>query len=996
MGRKAASKAQKPATDHDASSEDYADDSGLFTNEMYKITQDAEAKAAADAQKVAATKASRPAAMTKPSRQVAATKASRPAAGPAPAPVAAPGAAPAPAAPKPYAFRHTIIATPNVSPGIEQAILNRKQLAPLQPGADITPTRSQRAASQRSLQSDSVAGPSLGPRSLSRASLCSSPPNDENPHPLGQDLLRGRSPFRDYAHMHTMPPQTPGRQGTFENFSRQGSLDPSFRHGSFNNISRQGSMDPFLHHGSFDQLGRQGSSEQFNFPPNPYQGGPGMAPAFNYPWGPAPPGNQQWAPSNPAPPPAPPPAPASTIEPSVSGTDLQSLEGFDPDSNLDDDDDDTTKENKEPRRRGRMSNAAKAGLEESLKKMDALALACGKEYGFAPELIQARWLPRINGPTTWNDAQTFLKIEENRIEYIPRYIPGTKPTLKQVSSGYTKICEKFGEATGEYLRLQVEDIKLDEPQSCQNRQRLFRSGFAGLTRTAEHLNTMTGMNVLLFAVGDTVEEDHSNSLHYVSPGLQSFVDQFMIVSPPEFLSYMKSSLFQTVAFDHLVAKIRQFLAKVEADKTPKPVASSTNTSSIVSTEGAPKRLTSAAAGDKIFISELRTRLQGMASKVGLNWPANVVPWAEMIDKNAEHGVQIRGYPYGVPLPGMKEKILMTKAFDHEQYPLCFVKVNGDDLRNGKIPYLIHGPPPADHPHTHAQRLFHSKERPHDFEGPAPRSTSNAVKPRHRVSGKAQDNFLEEVDETLDHEDFDSSTDNDEELSRTRTHPVVTRSTAAKVKQETESALTSGVESQDGQGDSSESSKRSRDPTSTEEPSSKRARRSQDAATRSPDPAASPSGLPAAAPSTPVLTDSTTSAVLASSTPAPSVNPAQSIPPAWYGYPHPQQYPGAFNGHYPQQNFAPAGYGQPNHYSQSGSTATPVHDQQQFAQHGPGGFGQHPHPQQPPFYGHPYPPYGNSAYPQQSAYPPPNYPPPGHGSHFPGPSGAPSKPAPGAA
>ncbi|KAJ7573149.1 hypothetical protein C8J56DRAFT_1066833 [Mycena floridula] len=343
---------------------------------------------------------------------------------------------------------------------------------------------------------------------------------------------------------------------------------------------------------------------------------------------------------------------------------------------------------------------------------------------------------------------------------------------------------------------------------------------------------MVGMNVLMFAVGDSVEEDHSSSMYYSSPRLSRFVEQFFIASPEDMLSYMKGSLYNTVAFDHLVAKLRLFLAEHDASGLPGPSVTKSVSASKSSPSATDSVASRSAAGSKKRDKSIETQIRQKLYGAGVPWSATILLWSEMINKNRAHGVQIKNYPHNVPLPGRisdsrttanaskgglahamikEEKTRMNNQLDDPDYPLEFVKLSPDEaegLRNGTVPYIIYAPPPEDSTFTRAERLFHSEERPSDFLGPdrLPRNQVPTVKPSasrirskstktakappkrrgRRSSRMNNDSLVEAIDDALDdEEEFEGTEDERAEAEAVQEEPIVTRAQSTRVKVESQ-------------------------------------------------------------------------------------------------------------------------------------------------------------------------------------------------------------------
>ncbi|KAJ7593292.1 hypothetical protein C8J56DRAFT_886270 [Mycena floridula] len=939
-----------------------------------------------------------------------------------PAPPTAPAPDPAPGA-LAYALRNIVTPTKTASDGIKTALQNRRTLRSVQDTSDVTPTRSRRAASQQAHRPLESAAPGPSRRwSLSRIPSRLASPCHDLDRLDARHGSRGRTPDHHRSGPLLQPYSYDSARTEWNPY--MGPAPGSSPYPPPRNIHYAAA--PIMSNAYVDKDGfyRNTEPDPRFFVPPPKEANPYGQPPIHVPFVASAP--------NPRPVYAE-PGHSSHLAPHTSGVpDVLPVsaehssqapldDGSDEDE--DDEDDEDTKENREPRRRGRTTNAAKAGLEASLKKMDELAASCAKEHGFSPDMLRRKWLPHTHGPTPWNDAQTMLKDEDMRIQWISNYVPGTENITKaQTSDGYTNIARAYGKGTGEYLRLLVEEKSLDKPQSRQSRQRTFRDGFSTLTRTAEHLHTMVGMNVLMFAVGDSVEEDHSSSMYYSSPRLSRFVEQFFIASPEDMLSYMKGSLFNTVAFEHLVAKLRLFLAEHDASGLPGPSVTKSVSASKSSSSATDSVASRAAAGskkrDKSIETQIRQKLRHQADGAGVPWSATILPWLEMIDKNRAHGVQIINYPHNVPLPGKisdsrttanaskgglahamvkDEKTRMNNQLDDPDYPLEFVKLSPDEaegLRNGTVPYIIYAPPPQDSAFTRAERLFHSKERPNDFLGPdrLPRDQVPTVKtstsrtrskstktakapPKRRGRGRRSsrmndDTLVEAIDDALDdEEEFDGSEDERAEAEAVREEPIVTRAQSARVKLESEQVNGGGNSS------NSSSGKRRREPSALDVsgPSAKRLREASEYVALEPFGAPIPSDIPSAMSSDP---DSRPWA-----TPAPDsiLPPVQSpaVQSQW-SYPYGaapngylSQYPDpSFGGQYqaPQsQGYAPPVPYNLHHASQYVQQSSQYPQQPSGPafghQQGSGGLvHQHQHLGQPQYYGQPAnaPPYGHLA------------------------------------
>ncbi|KAJ7588800.1 hypothetical protein C8J56DRAFT_1049729 [Mycena floridula] len=388
-------------------------------------------------------------------------------------------------------------------------------------------------------------------------------------------------------------------------------------------------------------------------------------------------------------------------------------------------DDDSDEEDKEPEtsaRRGRLSNAAREEIAASVEKMESEVSRLTKKHGCMPEYIWRQMRGKTFGPKNWNQMQTMLKHSETeRRRWIDGYRPGMRLTATVASAAYTNFMNTMGDEDGEeYLDLRAREDALDPVETRQSRHRAWNHGFRLMKRTAERLETSVGMNVLLMAVADTVEEDHSLAEYFISPRLKQLVNDFFLVPPQVFLSIMKGSLYNAVSKEIFLEKMRAFLAAVDAVK-PEPVTLS---------------LGLVDDGDKAIEKEVRTLLIARAEKRKLNWPINQVPWSDMIKRCIDDGFQIIHWPDQVPIPGSKkkedskrggfasamgktEKLRIRDALVDEEYRLDFVKVKASqvlDLKNSIIPYLSFGPPPHDSQQERGRRLFYNK--PDDFSGPA--------------------------------------------------------------------------------------------------------------------------------------------------------------------------------------------------------------------------------------------------------------------------------------
>ncbi|KAJ7579780.1 hypothetical protein C8J56DRAFT_1058796 [Mycena floridula] len=502
-------------------------------------------------------------------------------------------------------------------------------------------------------------------------------------------------------------------------------------------------------------------------------------------------------------------AAAESVAPAASGT-SSALAASDNDD--DNDDDDEADDGKPTGRRGRLSNAAKEEITAAVDKMEAEVARLTKKHGCTPEYIWRQMRSKSFGPKNWNRMQKMLKHSETEhMRWIDGYKPGMKLTASVASAAYANFMSTMGDEDGEeYLDLRAREDALDPEETRQSQHRTWKQGFCLLHRTVERLQTSVGMNVILMAVADTVEEDHSLAEYFISPRLSQLVQDFFLVSPWVFLSIMKGSLYNAVGKEIFLENMREFLAAADS------VKSETSALSAGLVDEA----------DKVVEKEVRHALIARAEKRKMNWPVNQVPWSDMIRHCIDDGFQIVNWPELVPLPGSKkkedskrggfasvmgktEKLRIRDALADEQYALDFVKVKPSqvlDLKNGIIPYLSFGPPPHDSKQERAQRLFYNK--PDDYGGPPRRllpaptaaitkpaarrarshaqtdkpSTAAPIKPKPRPAKKKSNNsaalsVLEDIDDMIDKASYDPGTSDEEEpdivysLKKLRTRPV---------------------------------------------------------------------------------------------------------------------------------------------------------------------------------------------------------------------------------
>ncbi|KAJ7597951.1 hypothetical protein C8J56DRAFT_1042125 [Mycena floridula] len=459
---------------------------------------------------------------------------------------------------------------------------------------------------------------------------------------------------------------------------------------------------------------------------------------------------------------------------------------------LDDDDDDdddlldmadADDENKENSvKKGRLSNAAQEAIVQGVHKMERIVADLSKKWSCALSYIWRQLQGNSNsGPTHWNQFQKILRASEaERARWIDDWIPGSTLTLSMLSDAYTNFWNCFGEEDGEeYLDLRSRKAALDASQTKQEHHRTWKNGFKTLKRIAERLEITVGMNVLLMAIGDTVEEDHSLSDYHISPRLEPMVTDFFCLPPKVFLTCMKGSLYNTVGKELFLESLREFLAALDSKKED-------STSSLAAADVG----SSASTGhDKAMEVEIRNILIAMADKHGLNWPLNQVPWSEWIRRNLDDGWQIKNWPYMVPTPGTKKKGVDTKRggfasalskaektrmqmqLKDKLYPVTFVKVKPEsipDLKAGKIPYIIFAPPPPESddlraPPVPAARSKLSAARSDDRgEAGSKLKVKKPVARKIRGSSRSKElGILDDIEEHLENEDFEPVTSEDD-------------------------------------------------------------------------------------------------------------------------------------------------------------------------------------------------------------------------------------------
>ncbi|KAJ7579428.1 hypothetical protein C8J56DRAFT_1059023 [Mycena floridula] len=455
-------------------------------------------------------------------------------------------------------------------------------------------------------------------------------------------------------------------------------------------------------------------------------------------------------------------------------------------------DEDNKENGKIKGKRGRISDATKTRIMHGIKLIEqniatlAIENKCGTDYIF--RLLR----PQSHGLRNWNRLQKMLKAsDEQRLKWIPSYVSGEPMTAEDSSAAYTEFSQQYTDKTGEeYLDLHSQLIDNDRVETRQHRTRTFRNGFDTMKRLAEQLETLEGINTLILAIGDTIEEDRSHVSFFVTPRLDNFLRDFIPTPLSDLVTMMKASTLHTVSKEVNIDNMRQFI------KAHEKSSETANSEEAVSAGSAAANL------DKDLEAEIRALFGQLAAKCDSNWPIDTLPWSTMNKKNLDDGIQVVGWLYGVPTPGetserkggkkvtnagfghavLKRGKLGLKAALLDKGPngLKFIKPTPSQteaMRNGEIPYLVFTSPPWDSTDVAGKHLFHRKGSdsagPARLPPPAPPAaasrkrkdvhfaTNSQVERKMKQKSKKQPDILEDIDEKLEGADYEESDEEDD-------------------------------------------------------------------------------------------------------------------------------------------------------------------------------------------------------------------------------------------
>ncbi|KAG6852743.1 hypothetical protein C0991_009386 [Blastosporella zonata] len=405
----------------------------------------------------------------------------------------------------------------------------------------------------------------------------------------------------------------------------------------------------------------------------------------------------------------------------------------------DDDNDDNAKDAKPPR--GRRPNAVRSNIDAAFHDIRAIFKRLSDDTGCPISALQSEFHDLCTTNTTpaaWRMYESYFR--DNKKKELARHRDedgNVVPDAKAKDCWRTfKLLPNYHQRLSIHRKMQITSTQT----TLRERKKTFQSDLNKITKAVNHANDHN-FDVFLVMVGNAVNEDNSLATVYTTPGLAEFTSRLNI-TVDECVGFAKTEAYHALAnsLAQTIAQGRQETAGTASD----------NGSDVVILDhknpGGSKPMT---------VDQMRNyckvEIMEMFAKAGhtLN-SKKQLPWSTMPGILRDDGLQMVGYPHGIPVPNDCEKsakngikVLSTIAAssllnairgDKCHRPYLREVEDREGLRSGKIPVILTRGPPADSTSTNGDIVMGDgvlirNSRKHG----APRQPSAAT----RIKGKSR-------------------------------------------------------------------------------------------------------------------------------------------------------------------------------------------------------------------------------------------------------------------
>ncbi|KIL58692.1 hypothetical protein M378DRAFT_170245 [Amanita muscaria Koide BX008] len=366
---------------------------------------------------------------------------------------------------------------------------------------------------------------------------------------------------------------------------------------------------------------------------------------------------------------------------------------------------------------GRPSLQTLKSIDDELLVLDKRIAQLSKLTKVSVSSIMKCWnTTKTRGGSLWNIYQRYFTAHKEDELVRLGLDPSTTVTGKVRADSYIAFRDAYPTTWPEVLEVWAQYSEVGNPaKTLQQRSLQFRQVWRTLCNLGDTAQRHHGFVLIAAMVGNEVHHNHSLASVYEAKDAHEFFVKRLHADQDKLLGLLKTYAYNATA-DAIIAKDAEMIAAMEdvtGDITVK-------TEVIQPTE----QFIGLAPSNKSNISliyEVKAELANAAAKVGLVLNVGNLPWVNILQICADHGIFIDNYPELAPIPCAKEngqrnkgvgnitkqeRALIIEALVATANPMKFVRAKDlADVKKNVHPVLICAAPDANSEHVCSKRVF---------------------------------------------------------------------------------------------------------------------------------------------------------------------------------------------------------------------------------------------------------------------------------------------------